>query len=581
MKELNLSRIFNEKYPEYWQKKSKVVKKIILKILGRLIHINEINDFLSKSGDKQGVNFIEEIFEYLNFSFSLSDKDIQKIPSEGRLVIVSNHPLGGLDGLALIKAVKNVRSDVKIIGNDVLSYITNLKDLILPFAVDGKKIQRENIYKIGSSLENEEAIIIFPAAEVSRMKFFTIKDAKWMKGATFFAEKHNAPVLPVYVEARNSLMFYLTSGLNKYFSRFLLPHELFAKKNKTITIKIGDPIPEKAFKNYLNSSTQIRLLKKHVYKIGKGKPGLFKSEKNIIHPVDKKLLKTEINQARYLGETKDEKKIILTDFDSSPYLMKEIGRLREITFRSVGEGTGKKIDFDSYDKYYKHLIVWDDKELEIVGSYRVGLGSDIYKNSGIKGFYTSTLFDYSENFITDVVLNSLELGRSFVQKKYWNTNALNYLWQGLGAYIAQTPEVKYLFGAVSISNNYPEEAKKRLVYFYNKWFGSINDLARSKNKFLIPEKDIKLFAEQFNGKNYKEDFRILKSSLKPLGFAVPVLFKHYSDLCNEDGVKFLDFGVDDTFENCIDGLIVLNVDKIKDEKKERYINKYKIIEAEI
>lgn len=581
MKAINLAQIFAEKYPGYWQRKSKLTKKIILKFLGKLIHINEANEFLSKSGDKKGISFIEEIFEYLNFSFSLSDKDIQKIPSEGRLVIVANHPLGGLDGLALIKAVSNVRSDVKIIGNDVLSYITNLKELILPFTIEGKKLQRENIRKIGASLENEEAVIIFPAAEVSRMKFFTIKDNKWMKGATFFAEKYNSPVLPVFVEARNSFMFYLISGINKFFSRFLLPHELFSKRNKTINIKIGDPIPEKAFKGYLNSSTQIKLLKKHVYKIGKGKTGLFKVEKNIIHPVDKKLLKTEINQSHYLGSTKDEKKIILTDFDSSPSLMKEIGRLREITFRSVGEGTGNKIDFDIYDKYYKHLIVWDDKELEIVGSYRVGLGSDIYKNYGIKGFYTSTLFDYSENFITDIVLNSLELGRSFVQKKYWNTNALNYLWQGLGAYIAQAPDVKYLFGAVSISNNYPEEAKKRIVYFYNKWFGSVNDLAKSKNKFLIPEKDIQILSEQFNGKDYKEDFRILKNSLKPLGFTVPVLFKHYSDLCNDDGVRFLDFGVDDTFENCIDGLIVLDVDKIKEEKKERYINRYKVIEAEI
>jgi len=580
MKILNLSQIFTEKYPEYWHKKSRITKKIILKLLGKLIYINAINEFLSKSSDKYNITFIEELFEYLNFSFSLADKDIQKIPSEGRLLVVSNHPLGGLDGLALIKAVSNVRSDVKIIGNDVLSYITNLKDLILPFSVESKNIQRENIRKIASSLENEEAIIIFPAAEVSRMKFFNIKDIKWMKGAAFFAEKYNAPVLPVFVEARNSFMFYFISGVNKFFSRFLLPRELFLKRNQTINIKIGDPIPEKAFKSYLNASTQIKLLKKHVYRIGKGKSGLFKVEKNIIHPVDKKLLKNEINRARYLGNTKDEKKIILTNFASSPYLMKEIGRLREITFRNVGEGTGNKIDFDAYDKYYEHLVVWDDKELEIVGSYRVGLGSYIYKNFGIKGFYTSTLFEYSENFITDIVLNSIELGRSFVQKKYWNTNALNYLWQGLGAYIAQASDVKYLFGAVSISNSYPEEAKKSIVYFYNKWFGSINDVAKSKSKFLIPEKDIKKLSELFNGKDYKEDFKILKNSLKPLGFTVPVLFKHYSDLCNEDGVKFLDFGVDDTFENCIDGLIVLNVDKIKKEKKERYINKYKVAEAE-
>jgi hypothetical protein len=277
----------------------------------------------------------------------------------------------------------------------------------------------------------------------------------------------------------------------------------------------------------------------------------------------------------------DGKQILITDYQTSPNTLREIARLREITFRSVGEGSGKKLDLDKFDKFYKHIIVWDDDELEIVGSYRIGEGKQIIESEGTDGFYSSTLFKYSSSFMQDYLLESIELGRSFVQKKYWNTNALNYLWQGIGAYLTANPEVKYMFGPVSISNSYPEQAKKMIVYFYNKWFGSVNVLAESKNRFKIPEKEINEFQDVFASSDYKSDYRILKGVLKPIGFSVPILYKHYSELCDSNGVKFLDFGVDKDFENCIDGLILVEVDKIKQEKKDRYINCFKESLAEI
>lgn len=575
MQKIDLEKVISENYAGYWNKKSELAKKIILYSISKLIKLNEINEFLIKSEFKKNINFIDELFEYLNFSYFTSDKNFQKIPAEGRLLIVSNHPLGALDGLALLKAVSNVRPDVKIVGNDILKYVTNISELILPVEIEGGSVQRNNLKQIMASIEKEEAIIFFPAAEVSRLKFFNITDNKWRHGVIQLAKKFNAPVLPVFVKARNSYFFYIASAFHKYFSRFLLPREIFHKRNKNIEIEISDPIPGKAFANqYVSPATQIKLLKKHVYKIGRGKPGIFVAEKNIIHPIQKKLLKQEINRASFLGLTNDGYKIIITDFENSPHILKEIARLREITFRSVGEGTGNKMDLDKFDNYYKHLIVWDDHNLEIVGSYRIGLGIDIYEKFGIEGFYTASLFNYSPDFLTNYIPESIELGRSFVQKKYWNTNALNYLWQGIGAFIAHNPDIKFLFGAVSISNSYPEDAKKRIVYFYNKWFGSVNNLAHSNNRFHIKQEDAEVLSKEFNGKDYKEDFKILKKSLQYYGFSVPVLFKHYSDLCSEEGVKFLDFGVDEEFENCIDGLIVLSVDKIKEEKKERYINRF-------
>ncbi len=327
--------------------------------------------------------------------------------------------------------------------------------------------------------------------------------------------------------------------------------------------------------NFINDKYQTKLLKKHVYLISKNKSGVYKTEKNIIHPIDKQVLTREFKNAQHIGSTSDQKKIMLTSSEDSPSILKEISRLREITFRKVGEGTGKKKDLDNFDKYYKHLVVWDENELEIIGAYRIGLGKDIVMEKGPDGFYTSTIFKYEKEFIEKYMPTGVELGRSFVQKKYWNTNALNYLWQGIGAFLAHHEQVKYMFGGVSISNSYPESAKKMIVYYFKKWFGEEHQLAKAISKFNIPHHSLSKFDELFNGSSYKEDYKILKRMLKPYGYSVPILYKHYSELCYEGGVKFLDFAIDESFENCIDGLILVDVDLIKDDKRARYISSQK------
>lgn len=571
--EISIQSIIEEQNPSFKTNNSSLFKKGLIKLLERLLYINEINKIVKQNASVKNYEFIDEVFDHLNFSFSISNKDMKKIPSEGRLIIAANHPIGSLDSLALLKAVSEIRTDVKIVANQILTKFDNIKDLLLPYKLDSIKIQRQNILSIQEALQNEMAVIIFPAAEVSRLKLLKVLDSKWHKGAVYFSKKYEAPILPVYINAKNSLLFYAVSALYKKASTILLAHELFNKKNKTIELIIGDPIPAKAFTStYINDQTQIKLLKKHVYSLTKGKGNIFITEKNVIHPVDRKLIKRELSDSQILGKTKDDKKIILAEYENSPNVLKEIARLREITFRKVGEGTGKKRDIDDFDKYYKHLVVWDEEELEIVGSYRIGIGKDIFLSKGINGFYTSTLFNFSNRFETEVVKDSIELGRSFVQRKYWNSNALNYLWQGIGAFISNNDWVQYLFGGVSISNNYSESAKNSIVYYFQKWFGDYDELAESKNKFMLSNKSADDLSKIFTSNNYKDDYKILKNILKPTGFTVPVLYKHYSELCNDNGVKFLDFGVDPDFENCVDGLILVDVHKIKEEKRERFIN---------
>ena len=581
MNKIDLRAIIKERYPKL-SNYPVVVRNLLFNLVEKIMIVKEINNFLRLYSDKKGIDFIDAVFEHLNFSFTISNKDLKKIPSEGRLICVANHPIGSLDALALMKLIYEIRRDIMVVANDILYNIPNLREFMLPFELDSVRVQRNNIKAIGQALEKEKAIIIFPAAEVSRLKGLTVTDGKWHKGAVYFARRHNSSILPVKVGAKNSAFFYFMSLLNKNFSRVFLVKELFNKKNKTISLKIGDPIPAKAFSSsVLSDATVIKLLKKHVYSLGKNKKSIFKTEKNIIHPIDRKLIKKEISRSEQLGITPDNKKIVLTSYEESPNVLNEIGRLREVTFRKVGEGTGAKMDIDEFDKYYKHLVVWDDEELEIVGAYRIGIGKEILQNKTHKGFYVSSLFSLNERFVQNYLDNSIELGRSFIQKKYWNTNALHYLWLGIGSYIAKHNDIKYLFGPVSISNNYPDITKQMIVYYYNKWYGCNDNLAISKNRFRISSKDISDIFNDFTRQSAEEDFKILKNSLKQYGYTVPILYKHYSNLCEKDGVKFLDFGIDPDFNNCVDGLILIDIDKLKSDKKDRYVNYFTKQECEV
>jgi len=571
MDKINIEKILISKVPALENKFPKFIKSSVITLLERLLVLKKINNFIESHNEKYGNEFIEEFFESFDISYIISQRDREKIPSEGRVIIVANHPFGGLDGLILLKLLLSVRDDVKIVVNDVLLNINNLKDLFLPFDLYSNTKFKENYQNIAKAINEESALIIFPAGEVSRLTLKGIRDSKWKKGMIYFADKFQAPVLPIFIKGRNSLLFYFVSLISKSISMFLLPYELMNKEKKTIELKIGNLISPKALSTkYFNADHLSKSLRKHLYKIGKNKPGIFETESTVIQPVDKQKIKMQLNNSEFIGQTTDGKKIYLVNYNNGQDVVREIARLREITFRKVGEGTGRSKDFDSYDKHYKHLVLWDDDNLEIVGAYRFAFGQEVLTNIGVQGFYTSSLFDFSEDFVK-IIPQSIELGRSFIQSKYWNSMALDYLWQGIGKVLLNNTQIRYLFGPVSMSNNYSEEAKNLIVYFFSKWFSRNDNLVLPKNKFSLSEKKITELKELFNLNNYEQEFKILKSQLKILGFSVPVLFKQYSDICHRDGVNFVDFSTDPDFNNCIDAFIVLDLNFIKEAKRVRYL----------
>jgi putative hemolysin len=560
-----------KKHPKL--QKGGVLQKTLSKFAKSIIHQDEINEFLAKHSFLGPFEFIDAVLEYLNFDFHINNKQKENIPVSGKLVIISNHPLGGLDALVLIKLISSVRKDIKVVANDFLEQLEPLKPILAPINNFKKQQTKDSIANIYNALGEDKAIIIFPSGEVSRATATGIKDKAWYKGFLNFAQRTQAPILPVFIGGKNSKTFYTVSTINQKLATMLLSHEMFKQKSNSIEIIIGELIPhEHIMPKGIDKSRLVDLYKKHVYGLQKNK-SFFVTQKAIAHPEDRRDIKKELKKAKLLGQTKDNKKIFLYEIDNDDSIvLNELGRLREISFRKVGEGVNKKRDIDKYDRYYKHIILWDDEDLEIVGAYRIGVVSNIVKKYSKKGLYINTLFEFNKNF-KPYLKHSIELGRSFVQPKYWGSRALDYLWYGIGAYLRNNPNIKYMFGPVSLSGAYPKVAKDIIIYFYNLYFHDNQNLVTAKTPYYFDDDEllIRNLSNDIKKEDYKSDFRTLKLLLGALNVSVPTLYKQYSDLCEEGGVKFCAYNVDSDFSDCIDSFILVEVDKIKDAQKKRYI----------
>lgn len=366
-------------------------------------------------------------------------------------------------------------------------------------------------------------------------------------------------------------MFYACAALSSTASLLLLMQQMFRRRHSSLAITLGERICWESWHcPQLPAREQAKRCRQHVQLLGKGLPGKFKTQSAIAHAEDRAALRRELNQAECLGTTPDGKEIYLWQrkaSDADPTLLRELGRLREIAFRAVGEGSGKRRDTDRYDDDYLHLILWDEADLEIVGAYRFMPGATQLQKRGVEGLYSYSLFHYDDR-MNDVLQQGIELGRSFIQPRYWGRRGLDYLWLGIGAYLARYPHYRYLFGPVSISGGLPPAARDLLVAFYRLWFPVNPPLAQSRSPYpaSLPE-----VLAQFGGENYTEDLTRLKSLLNNLGCAIPPLYKQYSELCEPGGVQFIDFGSDPAFNHCVDGLVLVDLTYLKASRYERYI----------
>jgi putative hemolysin len=384
------------------------------------------------------------------------------------------------------------------------------------------------------------------------------------------AETARAPILPIHIAGRNSSLFYLSSLVAKPLSTLLLVGEMFRQPSRQLQLTIGRIIP---FKHYqspgLSRREKVRVFKRHLYNLGAGKRPLFTTE-SAVAPRERRIeLKKELRKAELLGKTPDGKKIFLFQPDRSSVVMRELGCLRELAFRAVGERTGGRRDLDGFDWYYRHLFLWDEEGLEIAGAYRFVDSAEVLREKGTSGLYSASLFNYGAEHAY-FLENGLELGRSFVQPRYWGNRSLDYLWFGIGAFLRENSGYRYLFGPVSISAAMPPAARELLVYFYRLYFGAFGPNRCSRNPFSYSQ-PLATLAEQFSGTDYRADFRRLKNLLANLGTAVPPLYKQYAELCDPGGVVFVDFNIDPAFNNCVDGLVIVDTHRLKAKKRQRYI----------
>jgi len=488
------------------------------------------------------------------------------------LLVVANHPLGMQDALALLQLVSSVRSDVRILGNDWLAVVPPLRKLLLPIDVfgNGATSRLRDVYR---ALDNGEALIVFPAGEVSRVGPAGVRDGRWSDGFARLSRRSKAPVLPVHIAARNSTMFYGLSMLAKPLSTAMLPREAVAPGERRIGFSIGALVSAEELQRRSGGSSEqaARLMRRHVYRVGRHRGPIFGGQAPLAHPEPAERVAAELQQAEKLADLNDGKQAWLFKGALDSTVMREIGRLRELTFRKVGEGTGARRDLDAYDPHYEHLVLWDTKALRIVGSYRLGHGGQLIAARGMSGLYTSSLFHYSPA-LESRLAQGLELGRSFIAPAYWRTRALDQLWQGIGLYLQRHAELRYLFGPVSMSVSLPREAREWIAVAHQHYFGAPG-LAEPRQPFVVSPSMIEQVRHSLDGLDAQQGLGKLKHHLDALGVGLPVLYRQYVDLVEAEGVQFLGFGEDPGFSGCVDGLVMLDLANLKPAKRARYLGK--------
>jgi putative hemolysin len=567
---LHVEQTLTERLP--WLARHPMIRRPVAGMLGRLADESGFNRVLDRIGNAPGFAFAEKSLEVLGCSYHVLQRERENIPVEGGVMIVANHPLGMLDAMALVHLVGSVRRDVRILGNDFLKAIPQLGELLLPVDVfgSGAASRLRNVYR---ALERGEALIVFPAGEVSRMGPAGVRDGRWSDGFARLAMHAKVPVLPIHVAARNSAFFYGLSMLAKPLSTAMLPREAVATNVSRIGFSVGALISPEELEKHSGGSTQraANLMRRHVYRLARRRGLIFGGQVPLAHPEPVDRVAMELAQCEKLLDLPDGKQLLVLRGSVDGAALREIGRLRELTFRKVGEGTNTRRDLDAYDAHYDHLVLWDAKALRIVGSYRLGHGGRLIAAQGMAGLYTSSLFQYSPA-LESRLAQGLELGRSFIAPAYWRSRALDQLWQGIGLYLQRYPDLRYVFGPVSMSVNLPLQAREWIAAAHQHYFG-VSGLASAKQPFKVSPDVLEGVRRELEGLDSVSGLGRLRNHLDALGVSLPVLYRQYVDLMEPDGIQFLDFGEDPGFSGCVDGLVMLDLARLKPAKRARYLGK--------
>jgi len=534
---------------------------------------------------------LETLLAEMRIGVSVGAADQARIPASGPVVVVANHPYGVLDGAILTVLLTRVRPDVKVLTNFLLSDVPELQKhciFVDPFQTDQSlESNRRGLREAFGWLQKGGVLAMFPAGEVSQwqMPVAQIVDPEWNDAAVRLVRKTGATALPAYLCGHNGVGFQLMGMIHPKLRAAFLLQEFLNQAGKTVEVRVGSGIPADAVQAIPDDHEATEYLRWRTYLLGRrSKPEaswptalrskfVLKIQEPVAAPVASDLLAKELEalpEDRCLAENSDFAVYLVTARDL-PQLLREVGRLRELTFRGAGEGTGKSRDLDSFDEYYSHILLWHKTRQELVGAYRAGNTAEILAKRGIGGLYTSTLFRYDEG-IFQKLGPALELGRSFVRPEYQRQYApLLLLWKGIARMVARQPEIPVLFGAVSISNDY-SSASREMIYRFFEAHMQEDELAG----LIEPRRPFR------SGLMRRWDCRGMLSALRDLdelsqpitdveadGKGLPILLRQYAKI----GGKLLGFNVDRKFSNVLDGLVVVDLRQTEPAVLERYMGR--------
>ncbi|MDT8347416.1 MAG: lysophospholipid acyltransferase family protein, partial [Flavobacteriaceae bacterium] len=481
-------------------------------LLMQVLGIQKINKIYDRYKHLEGLEFLTALLDEFKVNYDLPEDDLDRIPKNGAFITVSNHPLGGIDGVLLLKILLEKRTDFKVIANFLLHRIEPLKPYVLPVnPFNGSQSNQSSIKGFKQALThlNDGAPLgIFPAGEVSTIKEGEIyMDKEWEIAAIKLIKKAEVPVVPIYFHAKNSRTFYRLAAINDSLRTAKLPSELLSQEQKPIRIRIGNPIKVSEQQQFESVEDLRIFLRTKTYMLSKayqrdrnitkqlsGNLKLNKPPKKIIGAPEQHLLVEEVEALRKADKRllqSNQYEVFLSTKKLIPNILQEIGRLREITFRAVGEGTNKSIDLDHYDNYYHHMLLWDNEAKCVAGAYRMGIGEEIYDTYGIEGFYLNELFRF-EIEMHKIMRKSIEMGRAFITKEYQQRPMpLFLLWKGIVHTTLRFPNHRYLIGGVSISNKFSKFSKSLMIEFMksNYYDPYVAQFVKARKEFKVKLED--------------------------------------------------------------------------------------------
>ena len=544
------------------------------KFFAHIIGVKKLNNAYAGNYRKKGNSFIEGFLSDLDIDYEIDKAELGKIPETGSFITVSNHPLGGLDSLLLIKLISQVRPDYRLVGSFLVNRMKPLQDMV--FNIDPISIKQldksdlPGLKEIFNHFKNDHPVGIFPSGEVAlyNLDKQTLIDREWQYSVVKVIKRAKVPVVPVYFQCNFARFFHLFGIIHPAFKNIMFSSEVFNKKNKIIHVRIGQPITVKEQNQFKDISQYGRYLRAKTYALGTSfEVGKFfqaglkpdKSMQKVIAPVSGSKIQDEISSLgdEYLLFKSQNYTVYCVHSLRIPNILTEIDRLREITFRDVGEGTNRNIDIDEFDLYYHQLFIWDEEKKMIVGAYRVGKGKDILAQYGKKGFYIQSLFKIKNSF-SRILEKSIELGRSFIVKEYQRKPLpLFLLWKGILYFLLKNPEYRFLIGPVSISNQFSDLSKELIIEFIQS-----NYFHPVYARFIKPRKaftvqgsvDLEKLIEQHAAKDLNKFDRLVKD-IDPENSRMPVLLKKYLQLNG----KIIGFNIDPKFNNALDGLMILDL----------------------